>query len=340
VLLAYTKLHLKKEIIESTLPDDPALLELLRSYFPERVVARVTDDDVRGHRLQREIIATVLTNWLVDLMGSTFIPRVTRDTAASPATLARGWYVALEIAGVRELLEGVERNRGRLPAEQEYDWLLLLEGVLERTVRWAVENLPEDVGISGAIERFKRPVAELSGILPSIIHGSRRVTFEEAVEDLRRSGVSSEEAQKIAALQFLGDLMAVTRIAEEAGRSVDDVGRVYCALAEHVDFALLQELLDVAPGEDEWEQRAAQGLVQDLSQARRKLTLAVLASGEPEASLDERFAVFRARNATRLEALREVVETLLGGDVISLAALTVATREVVRHSVAVLEKRL
>jgi glutamate dehydrogenase len=340
VLLAYTKLHLKKEIIESALPDDPALTELLRSYFPERVVARVTGDDVRGHRLQREIIATVLTNWLVDLMGATFIPRVTRDTAASPVTLARGWYVALEIAGVRELLEGLERNRGRLPAEQEYNWLLLLEGVLERTVRWAVENLPEDVGISGAIERFKQPVAELSGMLPSIIHGSRRVTFEEAVEDLQRSGVSSEQARKIAALQFLGDLMAITRIAEEAGRSVDDVGRVYCALAEHIDFALLQELLDVAPGEDEWEQRAAQGLLQDLSQARRNLTLAVLTSGEPEMSVDERFAVFRARNATRLDALRGVVGTLLGGDAISLAALTVATREVVRHSVAIRENRL
>ena len=53
-----------------------------------------------------------------------------------------------------------------------------------------------------------------------------------------------------------------------------------------------------------------------------------------------RFAVFRARNATRLEALREVVGTLLDGDGISLAALTVATREVVRHAMAIRENRL
>jgi len=340
VLLAYSKLYLKREIIASTLPDDPALTGLLRGYFPESIVARVTDSDVRNHRLQREIVATVLTNWLVDLMGSTFLPRVVRDTGAAPATVARGWYTAVEIAGVRKLLEGLERNRANLSAEDEYRWLLDLEGILERTVRWALENIPEDAQIGTAIARFKQPVAELGAILPSIIHGSQRARFEEAMEGLRQSGVSSEQAQRIASLKFLGELMAVTQIADEIGREVTDVGRAYCALADQVDFALLRELLELAPGEDEWEQRAAQGLLQDLGQARRNLTLAVLMTDWPEVSVEEQLASFGKRNEARLVALRETVGSLLGEDTISLAALTVATREIVRQSVAILENNL
>ena len=326
-------------MVDSTLPDDPALLSLLRGYFPARVVARVTEADLRGHRLQREIIATVITNRLIDLMGSTFIPRVSRDTGASPVAIARGWHVAAEIMGTSELLEGIERNRQNLPAEQEYRWILALEGVLDRTVRWAVENLPEEAEVGGVIERFKGPIAELCAILPSIIHGSQRAAFEETFEELKGGGVTTEEAEKIAALQFLEDLMAVTRIAGDIGRPVADIGRVYFCLTDEVDFALLQELLKMAPGEDEWEQRAAQGLMQDLVQARRNLTLAVLVPGKEEESIDDQIADCRKLHRARMAAMREVVEELLVTESINLAALTVATREIVRQSVQILEGR-
>ena len=339
VLLAYSKLQLKREVLDSTLPDDPALLSLLHGYFPERVVARVTEADLRGHRLQREIIATILVNRLIDLMGSTFIPRVSRDTGASPAAIARGWHVAAEIMGASELLAGIERDRQNLAAEQEYRWLLALEGVLDRTVRWAVENLPEEAEVGGVISRFKGPIAELCADLPSIIHGSQRATFEETFEELKGGGVTTEEAEKIAALQFLEDLMAVTRVAGDIGRPVADVGRVYFCLADEIDFALLQELLKMAPGEDEWEQRAAQGLMQDLVQARRNLTLAVLAPGKDQESIDDQIADCRKLHGARMSAMREVVEELLVTESINLAALTVATREVVRQSIQILEGR-
>ncbi len=340
VLLAYSKLHLKREIIAGALPDDPALLQSLIGYFPAPVVARVAERDLREHRLQREIVATVLTNRLIDLMGTTFIPRVTRDAGVSPPAIARGWYVAAEIAGADELLEGLEHNRDRLSAEQEYRWLMALEGVLERTVRWALENLPEEAEVGSAIERFKVPVAELCEVLPSICHGSQQAALQQALQQLEGSGVPAEAAQRIAALQFLGDLMAVTRIADEVGRPVAEVGRVYFSLAEDIDFGLVLELLSMAPGEDEWEQRAAQGLMQDLGQARRNLTLAVLAS-EPEAKgVEDQLQGFRKKHATRLGLAREVLDELLQTEHINLAALTVATRETVRQSTAILDKRL
>ena len=339
ILLAYSKLNLKREILDSSLPDDPALLEMLYTYFPEAVVDRVDGEDLRGHRLQREIIAAVLTNRLIDLMGCTFIPRVVRDTGASPAAAARGWYVAAEIMGTSELLERFERAGDRMPAEEEYSWLLALEGVLDRTVRWAVENLPEDVEVGGVIEKFRAPVAELCDMLPSIVHGSQRSTFEGALSELKGGGVPDGVAQRIAALQFLEDLMEVTRISREVERPVAEVGCIYFALADEIDFALLLELLKMSLGEDEWEQRAAQGLMQDLGQARRKLTLAVLAGSRKKASFEERLVDFRERHAARLGAMRETLEELLSSGNINLAALTVATRETVRQSALILEGR-
>ncbi len=339
VLLAYSKLHTKREILASGLPDDPALTELLHGYFPRPVVERVVEGDLRQHRLQREIVATVLTNRLIDLMGTTFIPRVARDTGASPATIARGWYVAAAIAGADELLEAIEHSRERLPAEREYRWLLVLEGVLDRTVRWVVENLPEEESIGSVIEEFKGPVGELSDMLPDIVVGSQRSVFEEALRELEGADFAPKEMRKLAALQFLGQLTEVARIAREIDRPVADVGRVYCSLAEDVDFARLFDLLEMKPRDDKWEQRAAQGLLQDLTQARRNLTLAVLATGGTLVSVDQRLAAFRERHAARLAALREACEDLLTMEDINLAALTVVTREAVRHSSAIWASR-
>jgi glutamate dehydrogenase len=339
ILLAYTKLHLKSEIMASGLPDDPAMLRQLRSYFPPGIVARVGEKDLRAHRLQREIIATVLTSRLVDLMGCTFIPRVVRDTGASTAAVARAWAVAAEISGVGELLERMERNRDALLVQQEYNCLLAVDGVLERTVRWVLENLPETGAMGPMIEEFQGPVAELTGVLATLVRGSQREAFDEVCEEMTGGGLEPELATRLAALQFLGDLMAAVRIAREQGAAVVDVGLVYFALNDEVDFALLHELLGMAPGEDEWEQRAAQGLVQDVGQVRRNLTLAVLKVGGKKAAVEKRIEAFRTKHAARLSAIREVLGELLESEHVNLAALTVALRETVRHSAAILDGR-
>jgi glutamate dehydrogenase len=339
VLLAYSKMHLKSEILASALPDDPQLIELLEEYFPARVIGLVSESDLREHRLQREIIATVLTNKIVDLMGSTFIPRVSRDTGANPAAVARGWYAAAEIAGARELLRELERGERRLPAEQEYRWLLGLEEVLDLTVRWAVENLPVDAGMGGAIAEFKAPVAQLAHALPDLVHGSQKEALNAALEELKAGGVPGRLAPRIAALQFLGDLMEVTRISHHVDRSVLEVGQVYFALADEIDFAWLIELLKMAPGEEMWEQRAAQGLMQDLGQARRNLTLAVIMMGNGGGAIEHQLAAFRSQYAARLTAMREILEELLAAESINLAAMTVASREILRQSQAIREGR-
>jgi NAD-specific glutamate dehydrogenase len=134
--------------------------------------------------------------------------------------------------------------------------------------------------------------------------------------------------------------MAVTRIADEIGRPVTEVGRAFCSLADQIDFALLRELLEMAPGENEWEQRAAQGLLQDLGQARRNLTLALLMTNWPEVSIEDQLTSFGERNRARLSALQETVASLLDEDDIGLAALTVATREIVKQATSILENNI
>ena len=59
VLLAYAKITLFDRLLGSKVPDDPYLERDLMRYFPTRLQGKYPDE-IRGHRLRREIIATML----------------------------------------------------------------------------------------------------------------------------------------------------------------------------------------------------------------------------------------------------------------------------------------
>jgi len=80
-------------VLDSALPDDPALQELVVDYFPPPL-RESYGPQMREHRLRRELIATLVANQLVDRAGMTFAFRLGEETGAAPAQLARAYAVA------------------------------------------------------------------------------------------------------------------------------------------------------------------------------------------------------------------------------------------------------
>ncbi|MGB8567194.1 MAG: NAD-glutamate dehydrogenase domain-containing protein, partial [Pseudolabrys sp.] len=103
VLLAYAKLSLYSELLDSPVPDDPYLGRELERYFPKEMSKRYSDA-LHAHRLRREIIATQLTNSMINRGGATLIVRIADQTgAASPA-------ISAAFAAVRNSYELIELN--------------------------------------------------------------------------------------------------------------------------------------------------------------------------------------------------------------------------------------
>ena len=160
VLLAYAKLQLKAAVLASELPDDEAAAHYLFDYFPSRALELVGQEGASRHRLRREIVATQLVNDLVDLMGSTFASRVSRETGRTLAEVARAWLVAARITHHASLLEELHRREGTISVAVTYRWTLGLARVLERTTRWILANSDDKVDasemVSGSLEGWKR----------------------------------------------------------------------------------------------------------------------------------------------------------------------------------------
>ena len=120
VLCAYTKIDLFKQLETCALPEDSYLIgRFLVSYFPASI-AREFGVEIPRHGLRRELIVTRLVNELVDLMGASFVFRLTRSHGARTEDTVRAWIFA---EGVLDLVGKAEGLRaGAAARERRQSW--------------------------------------------------------------------------------------------------------------------------------------------------------------------------------------------------------------------------
>ncbi|HET6222591.1 MAG TPA: NAD-glutamate dehydrogenase domain-containing protein, partial [Dongiaceae bacterium] len=135
VLLAYAKITLYDDLLASDLPDDPQLGKDLLDYFPEPLRRRYADA-IAGHRLRREIIATVVTNEIVNRVGITFVHEVGEATGMPPADIARAYIAGREIFDMSALWREIEALDNKVPAQLQATMLVECGRALERGIVW------------------------------------------------------------------------------------------------------------------------------------------------------------------------------------------------------------
>ena len=114
VLLAYTKIVLADELLDTDLPDDPYLRTRPVRLLPDADARRLPRPRSRDHPLRREIIVTQVVNDLVNGAGMTFFHRLAGgDRRDAPAELTRANFVAREIFGSLPLRDEINDLRQR-----------------------------------------------------------------------------------------------------------------------------------------------------------------------------------------------------------------------------------
>src|SRR5439155_551566 len=120
VLLAYAKMTLYDELLASDLPDAPELAEELRGYFPAAVRDRL-GPLIASHPLRREIVATVVTNDLVNRARITFVHDMRARTGRSPPEVAQAYTIVREVFGLRALWAEIEALDDKIAAQMQIE---------------------------------------------------------------------------------------------------------------------------------------------------------------------------------------------------------------------------
>jgi glutamate dehydrogenase len=297
ILLSYDKIVIFNQLLDSDVPEDPYLSKELVRYFPEALQQRYAND-MQQHRLRREIIATAVTNSLVNRMGATFLMRMQEDTGESAAQIAKAYAIARDVTDARDLWAGIDALDLQVPEGAQLDALLSIWNVMRNMSRWLL-NLPGNrLDIAASVARYKPGLEALRSSLGSLLTGENRTEFREERARWLDLGFPQELAEQLAALPFIGSALDMIEVALARKLDVIEVAKVYFGLGDALHLKWLLEKIDALPVEGRWSAHA-RGVMRDELQAQQSALVAqVLAqgSGTPE----ERVAAWMGRDDSGL----------------------------------------
>ena len=155
VLLAYAKLSLKSELLDSDVPDDPYLGRELARYFPQAMSARFPDA-LQKHRLRREIIATQLANSMINRGGPALVVRIADETGASAAGIAAAFAAVRDSYDMPALNEEINALDGKVAGDVQLGLYAQVQNLLLDRLVWFLRNADLSKGLGWAGRALSR----------------------------------------------------------------------------------------------------------------------------------------------------------------------------------------
>ncbi len=327
IILSYGKIWMNRALIHSNVPEDPYLSAELARYFPTPVQKRFAAR-VKRHRLRREIIATAITNSVINRMGPVFPVRAQDDTGADPAAIARAYTIAREIFAVRTIWTQIETLDNKTPAAVQYAAMQKTTRLLQHMTYWLLENRRKDLDIERAVLRYSAKVAVLFRELPEILGATEQARMGIQRSHLIAQKVPEHLASRIASLDVLHCALDLVEAAMAARVDIGYAARAYFDLGERISLTWIKEQIESLVAEGHW-QAVARGTLRDnMYELQRTITGAVLTCKGREAA--SRVSQWMERHSAAVDSLKRIVVDLRTGSPPDFATLSVALQAVRR----------
>ncbi len=323
VLLAYAKNAAYPELLHSDLPDQPELEQELLHYFPQQI-RDLAADDLKAHRLRREIIATIVTNDMINRMGPSFVTEMQAKTGKSTDEIARAYLITRDVLNLKTLWDGVEALDNRVAADSQTTLLLEVQAIAEETARWFLQS-GLSLDIAARTHEFLSGVEALSQGLGTILPLAERQRQTDRSAHYQRSGVPAALADAVVALPSLAAAMEIVRI--EGGGKADIVamGQLYFAIGAQFGLGQLRALAETLPATTSWQRQAIGALLDDFSAMHQEIINHVLSATEPGTS--NRLDQWMAGRRDAVRHVQDIVVEITRANRVDLAMMTVAGRQ-------------
>jgi glutamate dehydrogenase len=322
VLLAYSKIGLYADLLASDLPDDPLLVEDLLIYFPKplREQYRAT---IERHRLRREIIATYVTNNIINRIRPTYVWQMAEETGKPTADIARAFTIIRESFDLRSLWSEIEAQDNILPARVQIEMLIEVGRLLERAMGWLLISGYERLDTATYVGEFRPAIAAISEKLHDILPASLLGGLKARQGELEMDGVPERVAYRIASLGVMGAALDIVRLSR-TGRPVQDVARVYFSVGARFGLERLRTAGASIAAETPWQKAAVAAVVDDLFNYQSVIASRVLT--ETNGARDP-VDIWLASRSREVERIDQMMTDFRAAQSIDLAMLTVASRQ-------------
>ncbi|HXQ84643.1 MAG TPA: NAD-glutamate dehydrogenase [Xanthobacteraceae bacterium] len=320
VLLAYAKLTLYEDLLESTVPDDPYLGRELGRYFPKAIAERYPDA-LEHHRLRREIIATHLANSMINRGGPSLIVRIADQTGAAPAAIASAFAAVRDSYAMTALNTAIDSLDNKIPGKVQLDLYAAVEDLLLDRIVWFLRNVDLSRGLADAVAHYRGGIAAVTVVLDGALSQDILDARAARRQELMDAGVPEELAGRIANLRALNAAPDIVLVADRTGKPVGEIAATYFAAGTFFRLDRIAAAAGAIPIVDYFDRLALDRARDSIGEAERRLTAAMVGNGAAGAGAVEAWVAPRKNEVERIRmAIHEIANSGLTLSKLSVAA--------------------
>ncbi|GEK46281.1 NAD-glutamate dehydrogenase [Bisbaumannia pacifica] len=327
VLISYSKMVLKGDLIDSEVPDDPYIQQHLERIFPTVLVERFKES-MYEHKLKREIVATQIANDLVDHMGIVFVRRLMDTTGAKRADIARAYIIARDSFNLSGLWEQVEALDNQVPSRVQYAMMIDLMRLLRRATRWFLRQR-SGMTTKDSIAHFAPRLAQLQESLGKRLRGDELAAWQARRDELVAAGVPEALASAVAAANSLYAGLGIIEAAKLSGEKIQRVAEAYYEVGHRLELPWMIEQINALEVRDGWQAQARETFRDDLDRQQLALTVAVLQLEDAPREMEARVEQWVQRHDSLYRRWCGLLGEVRSGSQVSFPLFAVAIRELV-----------
>lgn len=278
VLFAYAKIVALDDLLETKVPDDPYLERELVRYFPAPM-QNDFEKQILNHRLRREIIATVLSNSMINRGGPTFISRITDQTGASVERIARAFVAVRDSYKTQAINNQIDALDNKISGELQLElYSVVQKRVIDLSI-WFCRYSQFDKGLSPVIDLYGSSV---DAIMPRLEKVAPIFLADRITADADRyidGGVPKDLAWTLARLRVAGLIPDICLSAQETGAELDRATKVFFEITNTFGVGRLVEAARGIETSDYYDSLALDRALQSLNHARRQIVVQILSVG-------------------------------------------------------------
>lgn len=320
VLLAYAKLTLFSELLDSGVPDDPYLGREISRYFPPELVSRFPEA-LQSHRLRREIIATQITNSLINRGGPSMIVRLADQTGAASPQIAAAFAAVRHSYSMTAFNTDIDALDNKVPGAVQLDLYQAVQDLLLDRIVWFLRNVDLTQGLAGIVEHYRDGIAAVDAALGNVLSKEMTDARDARQRELVAAGVPGDLAWRVASLPALTSAPDIVLVATREKKPIAEVAATYFAVNAYFRIAPVVAAARSIPVSDYFDRLALDRALDSIGDAERKITASIVAGGASGASGVEAWAKANAGKVNRIrEGIHQIAATGLTLSKVTVAA--------------------
>ena len=322
VLLSYSKIRLYQQLLASDVPEDSYLSGELISYFPVPLQDRYSDA-MQDHRLKREIIATQVTNSLVNRMGASFTLRMHEDTGAEPAEVAKAYTIARRVFDARTFWGKIEALDNKVATDLQLSALLAMWNLLRQTTRWLL-NLPSaKLDIRMMVERLEPGLQVLTRSMHKSMSPDDKANMQQSMQPYLEGGFPKVLSRRTVLLEYLFPTLDVVEMAALRDIDVQQVAGVFFGVGESLDLRWLRRKVESLEVGGQWHARARANLRDELFTQHNLLVENILHTSKRG---NDNVAAWMRANELNVQSVVDMMHDMRNQADMDYATISVAVR--------------